>query len=98
MNPSLIEIILGVFVLVLGLAPGIRFQFSSLGTEDINLVAVLDKLPICLSLLRAAGSIPWVRRKWGNRRIECSGCGRKLRGSYDVSGRRCAALPRVRFR
>lgn len=29
----------------------------------------------------------WVRRKGGNRRIECSGCGRKFREFCDVSER-----------
>ena len=27
----------------------------------------------------------WVRRKRGNRKIECSGCGRKLTEIYDIS-------------
>jgi transposase len=29
----------------------------------------------------------WVRRKRGNRAIECSGCGRKFREIYDASER-----------
>jgi transposase len=35
----------------------------------------------------------WVRRKGGNRNIECSGCGRKFREFYDVSERAVRDLP-----
>lgn len=35
----------------------------------------------------------WVRRKRGNRKIECSGCGRKFREFYDVSERAVWDLP-----
>jgi transposase len=35
----------------------------------------------------------WVRRKPGNRKIECSGCGRKFREFYDVSERAVRDLP-----
>jgi hypothetical protein len=29
----------------------------------------------------------WVRRKRGNRKLECSGCGRKFEDAYDANGR-----------
>ena len=35
----------------------------------------------------------WVRRKRRNRKIECSGCGRKLREIYDCSERAVRDLP-----
>lgn len=35
----------------------------------------------------------WVRRKRGNRAIECSGCGRKFREIYDSSDRAVRDLP-----
>ena len=35
----------------------------------------------------------WVRRKRGNQKIECSGCGRKFREFYDVSERAVRDLP-----
>jgi transposase len=35
----------------------------------------------------------WVRRKRGNRKIECSGCGRKFREFYDMSERAVRDLP-----
>lgn len=35
----------------------------------------------------------WVRRKRGNRAIQCSGCGRKLREIYDSSERAVRDLP-----
>jgi transposase len=35
----------------------------------------------------------WVQRKRGNSRIECSGCGRKLREFYDLSERAVRDLP-----
>jgi transposase len=35
----------------------------------------------------------WIRRKRGNRKIECSGCGRKLTEIYDVSERAVRDLP-----
>jgi transposase len=35
----------------------------------------------------------WIRRKRGNRKIECSGCGRKFRDIYDTSERAVRDLP-----
>lgn len=35
----------------------------------------------------------WVRRKRGNAKVECSGCGRKFREFYDVSERAVRDLP-----
>jgi transposase len=35
----------------------------------------------------------WIRRKRGNRRLECSGCGRKLTQVYDTSERAVRDLP-----
>ena len=35
----------------------------------------------------------WVRRKRGNRKLECSGCGRKFREIYDVHERTVRDLP-----
>src|SRR5215470_10519573 len=35
----------------------------------------------------------WIRRKGGNRKIECSGCGRKFTSAYDVSERAVRDLP-----
>jgi transposase len=35
----------------------------------------------------------WVRRKRGNQKIECSGCGRKFREFYDLSERAVRDLP-----
>lgn len=35
----------------------------------------------------------WVRRKRGNRKIECSGCGRKFSDAYDVRERAVRDLP-----
>ncbi len=35
----------------------------------------------------------WVRRKRGNRKIECSGCGRKFNEAYDVRERAVRDLP-----
>lgn len=35
----------------------------------------------------------WVRRKRGNRQIECSGCGRKFTQIYDLSERAVRDLP-----
>ena len=35
----------------------------------------------------------WIRRKRGNRKIECSGCGRKFTGAYDISERAVRDLP-----
>ena len=40
----------------------------------------------------------WVRRKSGNRKIECSGCGRKLTEIYDVGERGVRDLPWGEFR
>ena len=39
----------------------------------------------------------WVRRKRGNRKIECSGCGRKFTGIYDLSERAVRDLPWSEF-
>lgn len=35
----------------------------------------------------------WIRRKRGNRKLECSGCGRKFTQIYDVSERAVRDLP-----
>jgi transposase len=35
----------------------------------------------------------WVRRKRGNRKLECSGCGRKFQEAYDVNERAVRDLP-----
>ena len=35
----------------------------------------------------------WIRRKRGNRKIECSGCGRKFSDIYDTSERAVRDLP-----
>ena len=35
----------------------------------------------------------WVRRKRGNRKLECSGCGRKFTEAYDVRERQVRDLP-----
>ena len=35
----------------------------------------------------------WVRRKRGNRRLECSGCGRKFEEAYDANERAVRDLP-----
>jgi transposase len=35
----------------------------------------------------------WIRRKRGNRKIECAGCGRKFTGAYDISERSVRDLP-----
>jgi transposase len=40
----------------------------------------------------------WVRRKRGNRKLECSGCGRKFSDAYDFSERRVRDLPWSEFR
>ena len=40
----------------------------------------------------------WVRRKRGNRKIECGGCGRKFTEIYDVSERAVRDLPWSEFR
>ena len=40
----------------------------------------------------------WVRRKRGNRKIECGGCGRKFTAVYDVSERAVRDLPWSEFR
>lgn len=39
----------------------------------------------------------WVRRKRGNRKIECSGCGRKFAAIYDVAERAVRDLPWSEF-
>jgi len=40
----------------------------------------------------------WVRRKRGNRKLECSGCGRKFTDACDVSERAVRDLPWSTFR
>ena len=40
----------------------------------------------------------WVRRKPGNRKLECSGCGRKLAEAYDTYEREVRDLPCFEFR
>lgn len=40
----------------------------------------------------------WVRRKRGNRKLVCSGCGRKLLETYDVSEREVRDLPWGEYR
>ena len=40
----------------------------------------------------------WVRRKRGNRKLECSGCGRKFVDAYDYNERAVRDLPWSEFR
>ena len=40
----------------------------------------------------------WVRRKRGNRRLECSGCGRKFQEAYDANERAVRDLPWSTFK
>ena len=40
----------------------------------------------------------WVRRKRGNRKLECSGCGRKFSGAYDCRERAVHDLPWSEFK
>ena len=40
----------------------------------------------------------WVRRKRGNRKLECSGCGRKFTDAYDCRERAVRDLPWSEFR
>jgi transposase len=40
----------------------------------------------------------WIRRKRGNRKLVCSGCGRKLEDAHDVSEREVRDLPCMEFR
>jgi transposase len=40
----------------------------------------------------------WVRRKRGNRKLVCSGCGRKLEKAHDASEREVGDLPCMEFR
>jgi len=40
----------------------------------------------------------WVRRKRGNRKLECSGCGRKFTEACDVNERAIRDLPWSQFR
>ena len=40
----------------------------------------------------------WVRRKRGNRKLECSSCGRKLAEAYDSYEREVRDLPCFEFR
>jgi hypothetical protein len=35
----------------------------------------------------------WIRRKRGNRKSVCSGCGRKLEDAHDVSDEKYAIFP-----
>jgi len=39
----------------------------------------------------------WVRRKRGNRKLECSGCGRKFTKAYDANERAVRDLPWSEF-
>jgi transposase len=40
----------------------------------------------------------WIRRKRGNQKLVCSGCGRKLEKAHDVSEREVRDLPCMEFR
>lgn len=40
----------------------------------------------------------WIRRKRGNRKLVCSGCGRKLENAHEVSEREVGDLPCMEFR
>jgi transposase len=40
----------------------------------------------------------WIRRKRGNRKLVCSGCGRKLERAHDASEREVRDLPCMEFR
>ncbi len=40
----------------------------------------------------------WIRRKRGNRKLVCSGCGRKLEKAHEVSEREVRDLPCMEFR
>ena len=40
----------------------------------------------------------WIRRKLGNRKLVCSGCGRKLERAHEVSEREVRDLPCMEFR
>jgi transposase len=40
----------------------------------------------------------WIRRKRGNRKLICSGCGRKLENAHEVSEREVRDLPCMEFR
>jgi transposase len=40
----------------------------------------------------------WIRRKRGNRKLICSGCGRKLETRHDVNEREVRDLPCMEFR
>jgi transposase len=40
----------------------------------------------------------WIRRKRGNRKLVCSGCGRKLEEAHEVSEREVRDLPCMEFR
>jgi len=40
----------------------------------------------------------WIRRKRGNRKLICSGCGRKLENAHEVSERQVRDLPCMEFR
>jgi len=40
----------------------------------------------------------WVRRKRGNRKLECSGCGQKFTDAYDVNERAVRDLPWSTFK
>ena len=40
----------------------------------------------------------WIRRKRGNRKLVCSGCGRKLEDAHEISEREVRDLPCMEFR
>jgi transposase len=40
----------------------------------------------------------WIRRKRGNRKLVCSGCGRRLQNANEVSEREVRDLPCMEFR
>ena len=40
----------------------------------------------------------WIRRKRANRKLTCSGCGRKLENAHDVNEREVRDLPCMEFR
>jgi len=48
--------------------------------------------------LKAKQLMLWIRRKRGNRKLECSGCGRKFTEIYDLNERAVRDLPWSGFR